>query len=386
LIVDCHCHVIAAEMTTTATPERWRPTLGRSDGKPVVGFRGKVLRSIVGEFCDVDAMLAQAAAQGVDHLLLSPWIMLVPAEAELGEATAVCQVQNEALSRLASARPGRVSALGAVPLGDPAAAADCLAALMRLPGLFGAEIPASVSGAYLGDDRFEPFWEAAQATGALIFVHPTTTGFALPALEDYYLWNSVGNPLETAITAAHLVAAGVLDRHPGLKILLAHGGGGLHAIRGRLRRAFTVRPEARSRSAAGPDACLRRFWYDSLTHDRALLADLVSYAGADRVLLGSDRPFDMGAGHPVEEIRALGQPESEELILSGNAQRLLGIAADRARADPAGAAGFESAAGTGTGSAGSAGAEAAPGEGTEASPAGAGTAREAIGQGDGRDA
>ena len=180
LIVDCHCHIVAAEMTTTAVPERWRPQLRRDeDGRTAVDLAGRVIRSIVGEFTDVGRMLSQAAAQGVDHLLLSPWIALVPVDAEIGLARHVCQVQNEALSALAAARPGQVSALGAVPLQDPAAAADCLRELMRLPGMRGAEIPASVAGSYLGDDRFEPFWAAAQETGALIFVHPTTTGFGL---------------------------------------------------------------------------------------------------------------------------------------------------------------------------------------------------------------
>jgi aminocarboxymuconate-semialdehyde decarboxylase len=330
LIVDCHCHIVAAEMTTTAVPERWRPQLRRDeDGRTAVQLAGRVIRSIVGEFTDVGEMLSQAAAQGVDHLVLSPWITLVPVDAEIGAARHVCQVQNEALSALAAARPAQVSVLGAVPLQDPAVAADSLRELMRLPGMRGAEIPASVAGSYLGEDRFEPFWAAAQETGALIFVHPTTTGFGLSALSPYYLWNSVGNPLETAVTAAHLAAAGVLERHEGLRILLAHGGGGLLAVRGRLRRAFAVRPEARAASADGPDASLRRFYYDALTHDRALLADLVAFAGADRVLLGSDRPFDMGSDHPVDEIRALDQPDAQDLILGGNATRLLGIEAAR---------------------------------------------------------
>jgi aminocarboxymuconate-semialdehyde decarboxylase len=336
LIVDCHCHIVASEMTTTAVPERWRPLVRRdADGTLSVGLAGRVIRSLIGEFTDVDEMLRQAAGQGVDHLLLSPWIMLVPVDAEIGEARQVCLVQNEALSALSAARPAQVSVLGAVPLQDPEAAADCLREAMRLPGMRGAEIPASVAGSYLGDDRFEPFWAAAEDTGALIFVHPTTTGFDLQALRAHYLWNSVGNPLETAVTAAHLVAAGVLERYPDLKILLAHGGGGVHAVRGRLRRAFAVRPEARSRSAEGPDASLLRFYYDALTHDRALLADLVAYAGPERVLLGSDRPFDMGTEHPVDEIRALCGPghdalclpEAEELILGRNAERLLGLGA-----------------------------------------------------------
>ena len=323
MIVDCHCHVVPAEMTTSAVPERWRPTLSRGDsGRTEVGFRGNVIRSIVGEFTDPDLMLAQAASQGVDHLVLSPWVSLIPVDADPGEASDVCALQNEALAALAASHPGRISVLAAVPLQDPEAAAATLRAVMRVPGVAGAEVPASVRGTYLGDPVFEPFWAAAEEAAALIFVHPTTTGFGLDALQPYYLWNSVGNPLETAVTAAHMAAAGVLDRHPGLVILLAHGGGALPAIRGRLRHAFRVRPEASAASAAGPDAILGRFYYDSLTHDLALLTELIGFAGATQVLLGSDRPFDMGSESAVDEVRGLANPEHAELILSGNATRL----------------------------------------------------------------
>jgi len=327
LIVDTHCHIVVPEMMSRAVPESWRPALRRDDGRQVVQFRGRSLTSVRGEFTDIDVMLEQAAEAGVDHLLLSPWIMLVPVDAGLAEALSVCRVQNEALSRAAGGSGGRVTALGAVPLQDAAAAARELEDLMRLPGICGAQVPASVGGSYLGDDRFLPFWEAAEGTGALVFVHPTTRGLGIPALDGHYLWNSVGNPLETAITAAQMAAAGLLERHPRLHILLAHGGGALHAVRGRLRRAHAVRDEARADSAAGPDTSLRRFYFDSLTHDPALLAGLVAYAGADHVLLGSDRPFDMGTEHPVEEIRALGLGAAEQqLILGGNAGRLLRIA------------------------------------------------------------
>ncbi len=76
----------------------------------------------------------------------------------------------------------------------------------------------------------------------------------------------------------------------------------------------------------GPDASLRRFYYDTITHDQPLLAGLVGYAGADHVLLGSDRPFDMGREQPAREVRALGLGhEDEQLILGGNASRLLGL-------------------------------------------------------------
>jgi aminocarboxymuconate-semialdehyde decarboxylase len=327
LIIDTHCHVIVAEMTAGRVPEHWRPVVSRDNGRYRLRFRGREINSVTGEFTDVAAMLAESAAAGVGHLLLSPWINLVPVDAGPDEARLICQVQNEALAAAAAAHPGRVSAVGVVALQDPVLAARQLTELVTVPGLCGVEIPSSVGGRYLGDDFFGPFWEAAERSGALVFIHPSTRGFGVPALDGYYLWNSVGNPLETAVTAAHLAVSGVLERHPGLRVLLAHGGGALPAVRGRLRRAFAVRDEARSRSAAGPDESLRRFYYDTVTHDAGLLADLIRYAGADHVLLGSDRPFDMGTTDPVGEVRALAMAD-EDLVLSGNAARLLGVAGD----------------------------------------------------------
>ena len=325
MIVDVHRHVIVEGMTAQAVPENWRPAISRADGQYRLVFRGRNISSVVGEFTDVPMMLGEAAAAGVDHLLLSPWISLVPTEAGPTEARAVCEVHNEALAAIVAAHRGQVSAVGAVVLQDPQLAARQLAELVPSSGLAGVEIPASVAGRYLGDDFFLPFWEAAEDTGALVFIHPTTRGFGVAALDGYYLWNSVGNPMETAIAAAHMATAGVLDRHPRLRVLLAHGGGALPVVRGRLRRAFAVRPEARARVTSGPDTALRRFYYDTVTHDHDLLADLARYAGPGQLLLGSDRPFDMGTDHPVDEVRALGLGADEKLVLGGTAARLLGI-------------------------------------------------------------
>lgn len=329
MILDCHCHVIPAGMLTDAVPQQWRPLLTVADGRPVVSFQGRQLTSVTGEFSDVNVMLEQAATAGVSHLLVSPWILLVPVLADLPAAVRICRVQNESLAQAAQDSGGRIYGLGTVPLQDARLAAEELAELIELPGMRGVEVPASVAGSYLGDDKFTPFWEAAADTGALVFVHPTTTGLGIGGLDGSYLWNSVGNPLETTIAAAQLVVSGILERHRGLRILLAHGGGALPALRGRLQRAFAVRPEARADSACGPDDSLRRLYFDSLTHDSDVLADIVNFAGARHVLLGSDRPFDMGTDRPVEEIKALGLPaEDEKLLLGGNAARLLSLTTD----------------------------------------------------------
>jgi aminocarboxymuconate-semialdehyde decarboxylase len=215
----------------------------------------------------------------------------------------------------------RVAALGTVDL----ARTEELVELMGDGRLSGVEVAASVDGDYLGHDRFADFWAAAEQTRALVFVHPTTRGFGLEVLNDYYLWNTTGNPLETTITAAHLVMAGVLERHPDLRILLAHGGGAILALRGRLRHSHTFQPNARSRLVESPVDSIRRFYLDTVTHDETLLRAAIELAGADRVLLGSDYPFDMGLERPAEPVRALGlDPEDEALILGGNALRLLG--------------------------------------------------------------
>jgi aminocarboxymuconate-semialdehyde decarboxylase len=312
-------------MLAGAAGDDWRPAVSRDGEQQIVSFRGKRLTSVAGEFADTTVMLEHAQAAGVTHLLLSPWIQLVPTSAEPAEAARVCRIQNESLAETASHSPGaRIVALGCVPLQDPAAAVEELGYLMTLPGMHGVEVPAILDGVYLGDPSFLPFWEAAASASAIVFVHPATSGLGLPALDQHYLWNSVGNPVETAIAAAQLVTGGVLKRYGRLKVLLAHGGGALLALRGRLGRAHLVRPEARADNAAEPDEMLRRLYFDSLVHDQSLLRALVDFAGPGHVLLGSDRPFDMGSERPVDDVRALGLDQRhEELILGGNAQRLL---------------------------------------------------------------
>jgi aminocarboxymuconate-semialdehyde decarboxylase len=312
MIVDVHAHIIVAELTRAPPP------------------------SAVGEFVHVERMLEQAAAQGVDRLVLSPWVNLLPDDLDPPAALRACRVQNDALAARCATHPDRVGALGAVPLRDPALAAAELERLMGERALGGVEVAASVAGGWLGDDRFLPFWEAAEATGAVVLVHPTTRGFDLPVMARHYLWNTVGNPLETAVAGADLVMAGVLERFPRLRVVLAHGGGALLSLRGRLRKAHSFQPQARARLTEPPDASLRRLRYDTITHDRGLLGALVDYAGADHVLLGSDRPFDMGSADPVGEVRALGlDAAAERAVLGGNAAALLGLGA---ATGPAGAA------------------------------------------------
>jgi aminocarboxymuconate-semialdehyde decarboxylase len=295
MVVDAHAHVIVPGLGAEVA---W------DDRGQVVRYDGREVRAAVRELCDLARILEEQDRAGVDLVVLAPWVNLCGVEVER---------QNEALAELVGER---VAVLGTV---DPARP-EQLAALTHDGRLSGVEIPAAPGGDYLGHERFRDFWAAAQEAGALVFVHPSTRGFGLPVLEEHYLWNTVGNPVETTVTAAHMIGAGVLDDFPDLRVLLAHGGGALPWLRGRLAHEQEIHGPGRDVVEA-----IRRFHVDTVVHDVEVLRGLVELYGPEHVLLGSDYPFDMGVEHPAELVRALALPPADETaVLGGNALRLLG--------------------------------------------------------------
>ena len=327
MIIDTHAHIIVPEVLREAAPdEAWRPRVFREDGRQIIEYGGKQIKSAIREFVRIESILEAQSAAGVDRVLLCPWVTLLRYDAEPDEGLRISRIQNEALAKLAQTHRDRVRTLGTVPLQDPELAAREIEELMKTPGLYGVEVAASVRGTYLGDDRFRPFWAAAEATGAFVFIHPTTRGFDAPVFNDYYLWNTVGNPLETTITAAHMIMSGMMEAHPKLKVLLAHGGGTILSLRGRLRHSHTFQTQAKLRLKESPEQSLKRFYFDTVTHDVDVLRAVVEYVGVDHVLLGSDYPFDMGVARPAEIVRELGLPGDDEArIIGGNANRLLNM-------------------------------------------------------------
>jgi aminocarboxymuconate-semialdehyde decarboxylase len=166
--------------------------------------------------------------------------------------------------------------------------------------------------------RFDESWCAAEETGALVFIHPSTRGFALPVMDEHYMWNTTGNPFETTITAAHMIGSGLFERHPRVRALLAHGGGALPFLRGRLAHEQEIHPPGHDVRGA-----LKHFYVDTVVHDADVLRALIEFFGVEHVLLGSDYPFDMGVRRPTEIVRALGLKADEEVkILGGNARSL----------------------------------------------------------------
>jgi len=276
------------------------------------------------EMWDTELRLRDMDAHGVDVQVLAPTVFTFFYQHEPALALACAALQNDEIAAEIKRHPTRFLGIGGVPLQAPELAAQELERAMTTLGLRGAMIGTHVLGRNLDDPALAPFWATAERLDAFIFIHPQG-GAGAERLGSYYLKNLVGLPFETTIAGASLVFGGVLERHPGLKICLAHGGGFVPYQAGRFRHGFDVRPEARSKLKEAPEASIARLYYDTITHAQPTLEFLIATAGADHVLLGSDYPFDMGNLDCVARVEALAIPPADRnLILGGYAERVLG--------------------------------------------------------------
>jgi aminocarboxymuconate-semialdehyde decarboxylase len=325
LSVDVHAHALvpAAEALVADRPElaKARAEEARGAGPRSAEVNREQIGQLMPALTDPQVRLAAMDAAGIDVQLVSPMpIHHYWADTDL--AARYASAVNAGILDHCAAAPGRLIGLGTAPLQHPALAAEVLSRAVG-GGLRGVEVATYVAGMELADPALEPFWSTAAELDAVVFVHPwgCTLG---ERLSTAYLSNIVGNPVETTVALSRLIFSGLLDRYPGLKILAAHGGGYLPGYLGRGDHAWQVRPDSRT-CAEPPSAYIRRLWFDALVYTPEGLRILTAAAGAERVLIGTDYPFDMGITDPLARLAAAGLPTAvSEAIRGGNAPTLLG--------------------------------------------------------------
>jgi len=206
---------------------------------------------------------------------------------------------------------------------DPRRAADELRRAMTKLGLKGSMFASNILGKNLDDPSFEPLWATAEELNAFLFIHPNNVAGA-DRLKSYYLGNLIGNPLDTTIAAACLIFGGVMDRHPKLKIMLAHGGGFTPYQAARWEHGWKVRPEPKKNVPTQPKNIAKRFMYDTILHSAQTLEAMIGLVGSDHVMLGSDYPYDMAMMDCVAHVRSLKISDADkDLILGGHAEAML---------------------------------------------------------------
>lgn len=322
--IDTHTHILTVETAAMLTKAGAKVTITPDDAESAAfNVTGTVYRPFPTGGFDIPRRLKDMDAAGVDVHVLSatPQTYLYNMGDELSATLAA--IQNDQMAKHIAAHPARFMGIATLPMASPQRAADELKRAMTKLGLRGAMFASNVKGVNLDDPSFEPLWATAQELGAFMFVHPNNIAGA-DRLKAYYLANLIGNPLDTTIAAASLYFGGVMDRYPKLKIMLAHGGGFTPYQAARWEHGWAVRTEPKKNIKTQPKNIAKRFFYDTILHSDKTLEAMIGLVGADRVMLGSDYPYDMAMLDCVNHVRALKISDADKgSILSTRAEALL---------------------------------------------------------------
>ena len=325
-IVDVHTHGLPRDLPNFGRRfgGSWPELVETGPCTADILLGGRHFRSITDHCWDPARRLEDMDADGVSMQVISPIPITVSYGLNADGVADLSRVQNEWIAGVARDHPSRFAGLGTVPLQDPARAAQMVVDIVGDLKLSGVEIGSNVGGRNLDDPELDPFFAACAETGALIFVHPWNV-LGADRLKKHGLAQSIGMGAETAAAAASLVMGGVLDRHPHLKILLAHGGGAFLALLPRIDRIWECVPDAAGTSGR-PSSYADRFYYDSLVFDPAAVTALIARVGADRVAVGTDYPFVIAERPAGAALFAADLPASvTESVTSGTAVTMLGL-------------------------------------------------------------
>ncbi len=342
---DCTAHRCGIDVHTHVVPARFPAYRGRHASVPwpsmahtsschaSVMIAGKVFREIDDRSWSVARRLEAMDEARLACQVLSPMPELLSYWFEPEDTEAMGEHVNGAIAEMIAAAPGRFAGLGMVPLQDVERAIRVLERLVREQGFAGVEIGTHVAGTPIGHPALEPFFAAAEALSASVFVHalhpvgkerlvgPATLGAALLF------------PCDVALAAASAITSGLIERHPRLRIAFSHGGGALGLVLPRLAHVWQSAPDVAEAMAVDPRETARKAYYDTLVYDRDTLRFLVERFGVERLMLGSDFPYQIHDPDPVGRIAVLDVGEADRrLLVRANALRFLGMDADPADA------------------------------------------------------
>jgi aminocarboxymuconate-semialdehyde decarboxylase len=326
MIVDVHAHGLSEEFIVEAAKSpgpAWRIAI--AGPRQYVAADYGLLDPLL---YDVEGRVASLRARGVALQFVCPPPPLLATRTHVADV-ALSRRLNHSTARLVAEGEGLLAGMAVPAVGEPARAADELRSAVDRHGFAGLLLPSSAGDMPLDDPAFEPLFAAIEEMQLLAFMHPTDSCLSAP-LRDFTLKLVIGWPTETSVAAARLIFAGILTRHPGLRLVLAHGGGTLPYLLGRLDRAYEApryeaNPACRANISHPPSRYLKQLYFDTAVCDAKTLGFLIDQAGADRVLFGSDFPYEIGDADGAIALAALelASPVTRGAVLCNNAKRLL---------------------------------------------------------------
>ena len=320
-MIDLHSHVIPETIIAAmrADPEHYATRIEEQEGKRYL-VRGKLRLELLEEFSVAEAKIEAMDRKGIEISVISPGPQVFFYNLKEDHGREAARLVNDGVAAMVARNPARLRAMATLPMQHPDAAIAEMERVVREYRFKGIELATVAPGGELADAKYRPLLRRAQELKLTVFTHPNTLGSA-GRLDCYYLTNLIGNPLETTIMVANLMFSGALEELPRLKILLAHGGGFAPYQVGRFVHGHKMRPETRAHTASSAKDLLKRFYFDTLTHEPQALRYLIDLVGAERIVVGTDSPFDMGDENPRATLSRL-SPD-EVALLRRNALRLL---------------------------------------------------------------
>jgi aminocarboxymuconate-semialdehyde decarboxylase len=333
LIIDTHAHALDLAFLDGLCR---KPAFGlsaerRTDGRFWVRRGDNPPHSLDENLSDVPKRVASLKRRNVELQLIGPPPGYV---AWPGGAAGVdfARALNEHGARIASEGQGRIELMAALALGDPARCAYELERAVDLYGARSALLPATAGGRPLDGPEFDPLFTVAEKLGLLLFMHPVSaeppTRFPLYGVQVLVQW-----PFETTLAVTRMIFEGVFDRHPGLQLLLAHGGGNLIFLKGRLNSAYDATgweadPYYRKNVSKAPGEYYKQIFFDTCSLSPDSVEFTIKVAGADRVMFGTDYPFDIGDPEAKRALPALERlpHEPRKKIYRENAAAVLAAA------------------------------------------------------------
>jgi aminocarboxymuconate-semialdehyde decarboxylase len=324
-IIDVHTHAYTREYLALLRSQGGVYRLKmRPDGKEEI-FRGETPVALPQPgHLDYDLRVRAMDENQIDVSIVS---LTCPNCYWGGERTSVEVVRqsNDSMAAAQKKFPGRILWYTSLPWEYPPRALEELQRTID-SGASGVMVLANIQGRSLTDPFFAPIWQAIDDHKLPVLVHPTDPpGADLMDMGKYDLSWVVGFMADTTLCFARMILDGFLDLYPNMKLIASHGGGTLPYLVGRLDKGDEVELPSRRRIKAPPSTYLKRIWYDGICYSPQALDYLISIAGIDRVLYGTDYPHQVhdmaGMLAKTEAMR----PGQRHAIREGNARRLFEV-------------------------------------------------------------